>query len=130
MAENENVQKIDDNAVEEAIAAARSHHQETAGASGAAAESSAAESRPALTDNGQMEIAAQCVSVTVADRKICLNLPLKIGRVCLPVPPFVPNGKVAQACVSICTKFGIPTGVRLTVSVGGQVIIRKTFGVC
>lgn len=125
---DDTVHTFDEQAVQSAIETARASHQESAGAS--ATESSAAEAAPNLTDTGAMEIAAQCISVTVANRKICVNLPLGIGKVCLPVPPFVPNGQAAQACISVCTTFGIPTGVRLTVSVAGQVILRKTFGKC
>ena len=124
---DETYHEFDDAAVSEAIAAARSAHPETAGAS----ESAAAEATIDLSESsGPMEIAAQCIDVTVANKKICLKLPLGIGKVCVPVPGFVPNGQAAKACISICTTFGIPTGVRLTVTVAGQTILRKTFGRC
>lgn len=122
--------EFDEQAVTEAIAAARESHLESTGATAEGAAAVAAEAPANLSDSGALEIAAQCITVTVANRKICISLPLGIGRVCLPVPGFVPNGKVAQACISLCTKFGIPTGVRITVTVAGQVIIRKTFGRC
>ena len=120
------VHEFDDNAIDEAVGSARAYHQE---AGTAPRESAMAESQPDFSDSGQMELAAQCIDVTVANKKICVKLP-KVGKVCLPVPGFVPNGTVAQACISVCTKFGIPTGVRLTVTVAGKVILRKTFGVC
>jgi hypothetical protein len=87
---------------------------------------------PALTlqDSGQMFAAAQCIGVTVQNRKICLNLPLRIGKVCLPVPSFVPNGKAAEACIGICTHWGVPTGLKVTVTVAGKVILQKTYGYC
>jgi len=124
----ETYHEFDEKAVTEAIAAARESHLESTGAT---AEGAAAPEAPAnLSDSGALEIAAQCITVTVANRKICISLPLGIGRVCLPVPGFVPNGQAAQACISLCTKFGIPTGVRVTVKVGSNTILRKTFGIC
>ncbi|MDN2579334.1 hypothetical protein [Aquibium sp. ELW1220] len=84
----------------------------------------------AVPDDGHIQIAGGCISVTVSGGKVCLNLPLGIGSVCLPVPAFVPNGTVAQACIHICTTFGIPTGVTLTVSVAGNMIVQKSFGKC
>lgn len=83
-----------------------------------------------LIDDGHLRIAAQCISVTVENGKICLNLPLGLGKFCFPVPPVFPNGTAAQACLSICTFLGIPTGVRVTVSIAGNVILEKTFGKC
>jgi hypothetical protein len=80
--------------------------------------------------SGEFSALAECISVTVNNNQICLNLPLGIGSVCLPIPISIPNGTAAQACLSICTTFGIPTGVSVTVSVAGQVIISKSFGKC
>ena len=124
---DETYHEFDDQAVTEAIATARASHQES---TGAPVDSAAAEAPVSLSDSGALEIAAQCITVTVANKKICVRLPLGIGNVCLPVPGFVPNGQAAQACISLCTTWGIPTGVRITVTVAGQVIIRKTFGKC
>ncbi|MFN6952817.1 MAG: hypothetical protein ACK4NE_09545 [Albidovulum sp.] len=83
-----------------------------------------------LLDDGHLRIAAQCISVTVDNGKVCLNLPLGLGKFCFPIPPVFPNGTAAQACLSICTTWGIPTGVRVTVSIAGNVILEKTFGKC
>ena len=80
-------------------------------------------------DDGHMSTLAECVTLTVSNGEACLNLPLGIGKVCLPIPISY-NGKVASACLSICTTWGIPTGVRVTVSVAGVIIIEKTFGKC
>ncbi len=80
-------------------------------------------------DDGHLSTLAECISVTINDGKACLNLPLGIGSVCIPVPISY-DGKVAQACLSVCTTWGIPTGVRVTVSVAGVTIISKTFGKC
>jgi hypothetical protein len=78
--------------------------------------------------DGALKVSAQCISVTVSNGQVCLNLPLGIGNVCLPVPSWVPNGTAAKACLDICTKWGIPCGVEVTVSVAGQQIISKGFG--
>lgn len=80
-------------------------------------------------DDGHLSTLAECITLTVDDGKACINLPLGIGRVCLPVPVSY-NGQVASVCLSICTTWGIPTGVRVTVSVGGVQIVSKTFGKC
>jgi hypothetical protein len=81
-------------------------------------------------DDGHIRFAAQCISVTVDNGRICLNLPLGIGKFCLPIPSIFPNGTAAQACIDVCTTWGIPTGVRVTVSVAGKVIVEKTFLKC
>lgn len=78
--------------------------------------------------SGELLVAGGCVSVTVNNGQVCVNLPLGIGSVCLPIPAWIPNGTAAQACIQICTKWGIPCGVELTVSVAGQQIIQKGFG--
>jgi len=83
-----------------------------------------------LADDGHLRITAQCISVTVNGGQVCLELPLGLGKFCFPVPPVFPNGTVGQACLSICTTWGIPTGVRVTVSIAGNVILEKTFGKC
>ena len=68
-------------------------------------------------DDGHLSLAGGCISVTVENGKVCLNLPLGIGKYCLPIPSIIPNGTAAEACIHICTTFGIPTGVKVTVSV-------------
>ncbi|MFN3389309.1 MAG: hypothetical protein ACK40O_10280 [Allosphingosinicella sp.] len=62
--------------------------------------------------------------------QVCLNLPLGLGSVCLPVPPWVPGGATVQACLDICTVWGVPCGVEVTVSFNNQRIIQKGFGCC
>jgi len=109
-------------AIDNALAAARSAHDTTKlQASGAKASILAA---------GDLSLTAECISVTVQNNKVCLNLPLGIGSVCLPIPVSFPNGTAAQACLSICTTWGIPTGVQATVSIMGNVIVRQSFGKC
>ncbi len=67
-------------------------------------------------------IAAECISVTVTDGKICINLPLNLGRECIDIPDWVPNGSAASACLSIKYKkvlgVKIPVGVKVCVYVG------------
>lgn len=78
--------------------------------------------------DGALSISAQCISVTVQNHKVCLNLPFGIGHICLPVPGWVPQGSAAQACLNICTHWGIPCGIQVTVSVAGHPVIKKGFG--
>lgn len=78
---------------------------------------------------GRLSALAECISITLNNGEACLNLPLGIGSVCIPVP-IAYDGKVAQACLSICTTWGIPTGVKVTISVGGVVIVTAPFGAC
>lgn len=73
---------------------------------------------------------AECISVSVKNNEICLNLPLGIGSVCIPVPDWVPEGEAAQACLRICTTWGIPTGVRVSVIIAGITVVDQTFGRC
>lgn len=80
--------------------------------------------------SGEFSALAECISVTVQNQQVCLNLPLGLGSVCLPIPISIPDGTAAEACLNICTTFYIPTGVSVTVSVAGHVIISKSFGKC
>ena len=80
--------------------------------------------------DGSVQIAAQCISIKTANRKICITLPLGIGKRCFTLPINVPNGSVGKACLSICTTWGIPTGVRLSVVIGGVTVISQSFGKC
>lgn len=81
------------------------------------------------SDDGHLALLAECISVSIKNGKACLNLPLGIGSVCIPVPISY-DGQVAQACLHICTTFGIPTGVKVTISIGGVKIVEKSFGKC
>jgi hypothetical protein len=80
-------------------------------------------------EDGEMSLLAGCITLTIGNGKVCLNLPLGLGKVCIPVPISY-NGKVASACLKICTKWGIPTGVKITISVGGVIIVSKKIGKC
>lgn len=118
MASN-NYPQFDEQKVQEAIATARRHSESLQEAGGG---------RELSLDDGRLKVSAQCISVTVQNGQVCLNLPLGLGQVCLPIPPWVPSGTAAQACIDICTKWGIPCGVEVTVSVAGQQVVQKGFG--
>ncbi|MFC3195739.1 hypothetical protein ACFODZ_15900 [Marinicella sediminis] len=107
-------------AVQHAIQAAKDHY-----------DSGALKSRASnvASDDGHLALLAECISVSVKNGKACLNLPLGIGSVCIPVP-IKYDGQVVQACLHICTTFGFPTGVRVTISVAGVTIVSKSFGKC
>lgn len=116
---NSNYPSFSSEAINQALEAAQRHSRERMPA--------AANAETALED-GTLKISAQCISVTVQNGQVCLNLPLGLGSVCLPIPAIFPNGTAAQACLDICTKWGIPCGVEVTVSIAGHVIVAKNYG--
>ena len=83
-----------------------------------------------LPGEGHFSVVTECISVTVEDGKVCLNLPFHFGRHCLPIPSFIPDGTVGKACLTICTKFHIPTGIKVTVEIAGKTVVSETFGYC
>ena len=84
-----------------------------------------------LAESGEMFLAAQCISVTVKNNQVCLNLPKPISKsVCLPVPKFIPNGQKIEACIGICYTWKIPTGVKVTLTFNGKLIAQKSWGRC
>jgi hypothetical protein len=111
--------EFDREKVQQTLDAAQAHGHTLRAASG--------EQAIGLND-GTLKLGATCISVTVENNQVCLNLPLGIGSVCLPVPGWVPNGTAVQACLDICTKWGIPCGVEVTVSLAGQLIVKQGFG--
>lgn len=116
---NDSHPQFSSKAIDQALEAAQRHSENLhAGSSG----------RDIGLDDGSLKLGAQCISVTVQNEQVCLNLPLGIGSVCLPVPSWVPNGTACQACLEICFKWGIPCGVQVTVSLAGQIIVQKSFG--
>jgi hypothetical protein len=80
------------------------------------------------TSQSPLALLAECISVTTRDRQVCLELPLGLGSVCLPIPFNIPDGTAAQACLDICTILGIPTGACVRVVVGGVTVARQCFG--
>ena len=116
--------EFDNDAVEAALDAARRRHEEHDAAQNLTAQSAL----PA--GGGHVAVAAQCIAVTVSNHKVCLNLPLGLGKHCLPLPFSIPDGTAAEACLDICTKFGIPTGVRVSIKVAGNTVFSEGFGIC
>ncbi|WP_417525495.1 hypothetical protein [Marinovum sp.] len=119
------VHSFDEEKIRNAMDAARAFHEENVAPGVQNLDASTG-----LPDTGEMSLAADCIEVKVGNHKICLKLPLGIGTVCLPIPINVPNGTAAKACLKICTTFGIPTGIKVTVTVAGVEILSKTFGKC
>ncbi len=81
-------------------------------------------------DTGTTIYCVGCVSVTVKNNQVCLNLPFGIGHYCFPLPISFPDGTVAEACLYICTIFGIVTGFKVTVTIKGYTVVEKTFFKC
>ena len=77
--------------VEQALDAAQ-RHNETVGLQ-------SSDGSPNILGGGEYSALAECISVTVKDHKVCLDLPLGIGSVCIPIPISVPEGTAAQACL-------------------------------
>ena len=82
------------------------------------------------SDDGQLALAAGRVSLNVKNEKACLKLPLGFGKVCIPIPNWIPDGQLATASLSVCTHFGTPTGVMVTISVDGHLVASETFLYC
>jgi hypothetical protein len=69
-----------------------------------------------------------CVTATVEDGQACINTP--IGKKCVGVPSWIPNGDAASVCAHICTHWRIPTGACITATVAGQQVAHQCFGKC
>ncbi|MFC3614640.1 hypothetical protein ACFORG_12775 [Lutimaribacter marinistellae] len=113
---------FDHEAVNQALQAARAAHEDK--------NLMAMDSTSDISDSGELSLLAECIAVTVSDHKVCLDLPLGIGKVCIPIPIKFPDGEAAKACLSICTTWGIPTGVKVSISIGGITVVEKKFGKC
>jgi hypothetical protein len=77
----------------------------------------------------EASVQADCVSVTITDGKACLNLPFDLGRKCVKVPDWVPNGEPARVCISVRRRYGIPVGVNVCVYVDDKEVACAYFGV-
>jgi hypothetical protein len=115
--------KVPDDKVQEALESASKHYQGRHQALRGQAPADITH------DDGHLSTRAACITITVSNGQVCLNLPLGIGNACLPVPVSY-DGQVASACLDMCTTWGVPTGVKVTVSVAGIQIVQKTFGKC
>ncbi|WP_353778456.1 hypothetical protein [Winogradskyella sp. 3972H.M.0a.05] len=109
-------------AVANALEAARKTHEGT--------ELRATEAGFNIHRGGDLLVAAECISITVEDHKVCINLPLHLGKHCISIPISVPNGTAGKACLSICTTWGFPTGVKVSVVIAGITVVSQTFGKC
>ena len=118
---------FDEKAIADAIKSAQTTHSDAAANAKGVAFGMAAGGG---MQEGNLSMAAQCISVTTANHKVCITLPLGIGKRCFTLPVNVPNGTVGKACLSICTWHGIPTGVKVTVVVAGVTVISQSFGRC
>jgi hypothetical protein len=78
----------------------------------------------------EISFGAECISVTTSGNQVCFDLPLGFGQHCFTIPVSIPSGSVGQACLSICTIWGIPTGVRVTVTIAGMQVVSQSFGKC
>jgi len=87
----------------------------------------ACQEKPA--EGATAELLDGCVSVTVDHGQACLHIPYA-GDVCVSVPDSIPSGTVAEACVSVCKKFGVPVGAKVTVKVLGQQVACQSWGRC
>ena len=79
---------------------------------------------------GTLVVGASCISVTVENGKVCLYLPLGIGKYCFTIPSIFPDGTAGQACLSICTTWGLAMGLKVTVIIAGVTVISQSFGKC
>ncbi len=68
-----------------------------------------------------------CVTATVGGGRACASLPFGLGRACISVPGWVPSGR-ASACCKLKTSWGIPTGIRCCIRVGGRNVACQSFG--
>lgn len=70
-----------------------------------------------------------CVGATVnGSGQVCVSTPF--GSICIPISTPLPSGTSVQACVSICTKWWVPTGACATVSFNGNTIGQQCVGAC
>jgi hypothetical protein len=113
---NDEYHEIDDAAVSATLEAARQQFQ---------GRDLQAATEISPVDSGELELRAACLEVVSANRRVCLKLPLGIGNACIPLPFDLPDGTAVQACVSIRSTFGIPTGVCVRIVLAGQQLVKK-----
>lgn len=66
-----------------------------------------------------------CISVTVEDGEACFKIPVINSDRCVKVPSWVPEGTVAEACVSVQI---LPPQACLIVNALGTQVFNKCFG--
>ncbi|MCB1310495.1 MAG: hypothetical protein KDK29_00770 [Sedimentitalea sp.] len=90
----------------------------------------AMDSAVAASHASPLKLGDVCISVTVENSKVCLSLPIINQKICFPIPISIPDGTAAKACLKICTTFGFPTGVCVSISALGTQVIHQCFGNC
>lgn len=113
---------FDSQAIEDALHAAKENHADL--------DLETTNAQFDTSKGGDLVVRAQCIAVKVENNKVCLELPFGLGSHCLTLPVNIPNGTVGKACLDICTTWGIPTGVKVSVVIGGITVISQTFGKC
>ena len=116
------VYNFSEESISNAIDAARKTHEGT--------QLDASKSEFSIHKGGCMLVAAECIAVTTENHKVCINLPLGLGKHCLSLPISIPDGTAGKACLSICTTWGIPTGVKVSVEIAGITVVSQSFGKC
>lgn len=109
-------------AINHAIEAAKHTHEEQ--------QISTKDTSTNLYHIGCMLVSAECMKVKVENHKVCIKLPLKLGKHCFILPASIPDGSVGKACLTICTHFGVPTGVKVTIYIDQVIVVSQSFGKC
>ncbi len=112
---------FNEKAIASAVEAAQRSHQESQ-------ENSVANLQ--VNHGNCMLVGAECIDVTVENHKVCVNLPLGFGKHCFSIPTSIADGASGKACISLCTTWGVPTGVRITITILGVTVISQSFGKC
>ncbi len=73
---------------------------------------------------------AEVISVIVGDHKVCLKLPMNLGKHCIVIPSRFPNGTEANVCLDVCSKRGVSAGVKISIIMGGVKVASASFGEC
>ncbi len=108
---------FDVDAIDAAVAASRDHFS-----------SLNLEAFAASPASPELSLSGGCISVVTQNNQICVSLPFDLGSHCLPLPLTVPDGTAAQACIQICTKYGIPCGACVTIGIAGVQIVKQCYG--
>jgi hypothetical protein len=116
------IYKFNDVAISNAIDAAKKTHEQN--------QQKSTESGVNVSKGECLQVSAECISITTEDHKVCINLPLGFGKYCFSIPLSIPEGTAGKACLSICTTWGIPTGIKVTIEIGGITIVSQSFGKC
>lgn len=83
-----------------------------------------------INKGGCLLVSAECISISTENHKVCVSLPFSLGKHCISVPVSIPDGTAGKACLSICNTWGIPTGCKVSIIIGGITIISQTYGKC